>query len=151
MDEAERRRILDEAYQNIERLSNLSPRERDPLERLDLCSVHKSRSPRREDELTEYERSAAATRSWQSWVGAEIRQAMTSVALGVAEEVRGALDQIDEQIHRRDDKLKKLELKLVQAQAEIARLKLRMAESDVERGRREREWMPAPNRREQLN
>jgi hypothetical protein len=152
----DRERILEAARANLERLADLKPRER----RINLTAGTTNVAPEKRraagasneaPELTEYERAVQQSGVWQAWVGGEIREAMMTVAQGVATEVRSALDSIDEAIHARDEKVRRLELELVKAQAQIAKLELRMAEADVERDRREREWTPTPTTRRELN
>jgi hypothetical protein len=150
MDEQRKREILDQARDHLDRLADLQPRARDFDIRSKSVERRAANCTEGTNQLTEWERSAAATAQWQEWVGGEIREAMRQVAIGIAEEVREALDQIDAAIHARDDLVKRLDLELVKAQAQIAKLELRLAEDAVARDRREREWSPTL-RRETIN
>jgi hypothetical protein len=143
----EAHRILDEARDNCERLADLKPRARPLPERGDRNTRWQREAEAEraaQQSLTDAEREAAATSVWQQWIIGQIRNAMTTAATGIAEAIKEKFDQIDEGIAARDRKLDKMEADLARAQAEIAKLQVRVlqGETDRDRDRRSSEFMP---------
>jgi hypothetical protein len=157
MDEQRKREILDAAYQNLDRLADLQPRER----RIDLTAGDPNGSPGKREgraagcsneqpELTEYERAMQQSNAWMSWTTDAISTAIRSASIAIGEAVAERMEEFTEQLDRKDRQIEALKVEIAKLAAEVAKAQVRLAEADLERDRREREWSPTL-RRETIN
>jgi hypothetical protein len=97
---------------------------------------------------TDAEREREATSFWQNWVGGRIREAMTTVARAIAEEVNSHFEDLSSALARRDQKIEKLEVELARMAATVGKLEVKVlqAEVDADRRRSSLDAMPPPSR-----
>jgi hypothetical protein len=150
MDEAAQR-IIDEARATLDRLNAMPPseprtrvveREEDPLARYKREAEEQearfaaARAQRKAEEAAE--RDGAARREWQRWIGEQLHEAMKATGIAIAEVVRERFDEVDDALAKRDQKIERLEVELLKAQAEIAKLNARVVQGEVDRDRERR-------------
>jgi hypothetical protein len=163
MDEAARQ-IIDDARATLDRLNAAPPieprprafeREEDPVAKYRREAEEQearfaaARAKRKTAE--DAERDGATRREWQSWIEAQLHEAMKATGIAIAEAVRERFDEVDDALAKRDQRIEKLELELVRAQADIAKLNARVVQGEVDRDRERRSSLDVMRPPGQLN
>jgi hypothetical protein len=74
---------------------------------------------------------AVTTVAWQNWGAKELHDAVNRISEGLSEILRYELNRIDAVLAERDHKIATLELELLRAQAEFARLHERVIRNEI--------------------
>jgi hypothetical protein len=170
MNDIERMRLLDEARATVERTAHIGE---PSSEDRDLAG-NPARSPKRDHDdriatwrrgvekqeaefaaaravratsrpLTDSERAAANAESWDRWFEAKLAPLSAAVGIAVGQLMAEQTAGFNEAIEKRDQRIGRLEVSLVRAEAVIARMEARLLEAEIarDREREQRELPPA--------
>jgi hypothetical protein len=149
MNETERRRILDEARQTVERTASINAAEwspRDPSAP-DVLEQWRSNMPKAEPPQRQRGLDTAPI-DWSSVIDQRLGNMKHCVLEVVGQALHESFD-IERSayaaaLEKRDAKINKMECELVRAQAEIAKLNLRVVEMSIEHDRERERVLDLP-------
>jgi hypothetical protein len=162
MDNAERRRIIDEAHSTLDRLNGMRPAERPRIEHeedalakykreADETAARRAAARAELEAGTDAEHAAAWQAHIQQQVDAAAARVQQFVGNVVSEVIANERTELAEALRRRDQKIERLEVELVKAQAELAKLSARVIQGEVDRDRERRSFDASMLPTRQLN